>query len=113
MGPHRQPDPRRALRSMERDLLATDALWVRRAFGEKAWPLRRVWPVACWALTAIAAGLVACGIAFPPEVPLALLGFVLAAVAVCGHVARQECLRPPARRTPGPGKGFPCRPSQS
>ncbi|WP_037813256.1 DUF3040 domain-containing protein [Amycolatopsis sp. VC5-11] len=111
MAAHRQPDPHRALRSMERELLATDALWMRRAFGQAAWPLRRAWPVACWALTAVAAALVVCGIVFPPEVPLALLGFVLGAIAVCGHVARQECLRPPSRRTPGPGKGFPCRPS--
>ncbi|MET9264540.1 DUF3040 domain-containing protein [Amycolatopsis sp. NPDC004079] len=108
MAVHRQPDPQRAPRSMEREFLATDAPWVRRAFGQQAWPLRRACPVACWALTAIAAGLVACGIVFPPEAPL---GFVLAAVAVCGHVARQECLRPPTRRAPGPGKGFPCRPS--
>ncbi|MFD2472856.1 DUF3040 domain-containing protein [Amycolatopsis silviterrae] len=102
-------DPR--LRAMERELLATDAQWVRRAFVQSAWPLRRAWRVACWALTVVAAGLVVCGIVFPPEVSLALLGFVLGAVALCGHVARQECLRPPTRRTPGPGKGFPCRPS--
>ncbi|WP_020658675.1 DUF3040 domain-containing protein [Amycolatopsis benzoatilytica] len=110
------PDTAHALRSIERDLRFTDARWVRRAFGQSAWPLRRTWPAACWTLTAAAASLVGFGVARPAFLPLALLGFVLAAVALCGHLTRQEALHPPPRRTPLPGPGTDprrpgCRPS--
>ncbi|WP_033289848.1 DUF3040 domain-containing protein [Amycolatopsis jejuensis] len=102
---------KQALRSMERGLLATDALWVRQTFGQVAWPLRRAWVVLCWTLTAAAAALVVCGIVLPGLLPLALPGFLLAGVAICCHTARRNRLHPPARRGAGPGEGFRCHPS--
>lgn len=100
-------DPRTgdALHRLERGLLATDALWVRRTFGSVAWPLRRSWLVLCWTLVAAAAALVACAVVVHPLLPLALPGFLLAMVAVCCHVERANRLHPPEPRLPHHGEG--------
>ncbi|HWD06238.1 MAG TPA: DUF3040 domain-containing protein [Amycolatopsis sp.] len=93
------------LHSIERGLLITDAQWARRTFGDVAWPLRRSWVVLCWALIAGAAALVGCAVAIHGLLPLALPGFVLAAVALCCHVERANRLHPPPPRMPHPRKG--------
>ncbi|WIX82861.1 hypothetical protein QRX50_19825 [Amycolatopsis carbonis] len=67
---------------------ATDAVWVRRTFGEVAWRLGRGWLAVNLALDVIALALILFGVLV--VLPVAFAGFVLGNIAVCMHLERQS-----------------------
>jgi hypothetical protein len=76
------------LRSIERDLRATDAEWVQAVFGDMPGHRGRIRLVLCIAVDVMAVALIVIG-AVTAIFPAIFVGFVAANAGVCMHIDRR------------------------